>query len=296
MKHDGEVQERPFRAPTPTLLAIVIGVSWFGGFMAGAIFLFTVVDATFLGSIGNYQINGRDVSADEALARVGAFLLAAAVYFPVLAWGLRKRRPWSRYAAIGYFFVVGVIVLTTSETSEEMVSGMVSISFVLIFSVWYFFRSRRVVAYFSGLELSHRVGGIGYRPTGLKLLAIFLGIHSIAGISNAVVIASGAMSMPLVSLPRWLGIVALSCGVAGGICAYGLWRLKAWSVKALMVWGANVLFFLASFVAVVPAHLFMGGYWGVALFVLIVGALFFVLYRYVLRTLKKMACHGAHAE
>lgn len=114
------------------------------------------------------------------------------------------------------------------------------------------------------------------RSRGMTALCILLGLLTIAGVGDSIVVLSGQVD----PLPSWLGYLTLVFGITAGAAATGLWRMNRWGLYSLRVWfvacftlvfGAAYVFYL-----VIP-----GGITTVALIALLLAGLFLALDRVV---------------
>jgi hypothetical protein len=110
------------------------------------------------------------------------------------------------------------------------------------------------------------------RPFGASILAILLGVLGIAGFGNAYVMSTESGYGATV-----LTTVALAYGVAALASAVGLWQRQRWAYAAFLLWGAVILVGAIVWqitVAQLP-------WWKLLVFLLMVGAFFYFLGRYV---------------
>jgi len=118
------------------------------------------------------------------------------------------------------------------------------------------------------------------RPSGISFLCFALGWLSLAGFGNAWVLVTGN-----VPLPPWLGLIAALYGVTAATASIGLWHMRSWGLRALTAWMTTCGLLLICFLGVFPSRLILGGYWAAVGFTVIVGFVFFLVRRYVRRSL-----------
>ncbi len=114
------------------------------------------------------------------------------------------------------------------------------------------------------------------RSGGITALCILLGLLTIAGFGDSIVMLSGQIDL----IPSWLGYLTLIFGVTAGGAAAGLWRMQRWGLYSLRAW------FAACFILLIAsAYVFNmaipGGVTTVAIIALVLAGLFFVLDRHV---------------
>jgi len=126
------------------------------------------------------------------------------------------------------------------------------------------------------------------RSKGMTVLCFVLGLLTIAGFGDAIVMLSGQVA----SSPSWLGYLTLIFGITAGGAAAGLWRMKPWGLYSLRAW------FVACFMLLLTSgYLFnsaiYGGIMTVAIIALALAGLFLALDRYVSSNTEVAAQHGA---
>ena len=123
------------------------------------------------------------------------------------------------------------------------------------------------------------------RPFGFTILAVLFAWLTMAGFAYAW--ASARVSPAQLSAFHLHAPVMALCGIAYGAAALaaaiGLWRCRAWVLRAILAWGVIVLLGLASFQSMIG----MRGepWWLVVLPHVMLGAIAALIYRYVDRRL-----------
>ncbi len=114
------------------------------------------------------------------------------------------------------------------------------------------------------------------RSKGVTAFCILLGLFTLAGLGDSIVILSGQVEV----VPTWLGYLTLIFGITAGGTATGLWRMNHWGLVALRCWfvACLMLIFAAAFAfySAIP-----GGITLILIFVAIVTGVYLVLDRYI---------------
>ncbi len=114
------------------------------------------------------------------------------------------------------------------------------------------------------------------RSRGITALSVVLGLLTIAGFGDSLVILSGQIDL----IPSWLGYLTLIFGITAGGAAAGLWRMKRWGLHSLRAWFAAcvILLFASAYVFNLAIS---AGITSVAIIALILAGLFLALDRHV---------------
>lgn len=78
------------------------------------------------------------------------------------------------------------------------------------------------------------------RSKGITAFCIVLGLLTLAGFGDSIVILSGKIEV----VPTWLGYFTLFFGITAGGAAAGLWHMRRWGLVALRYWFAACLMLL----------------------------------------------------
>lgn len=114
------------------------------------------------------------------------------------------------------------------------------------------------------------------RSRGITALCVVLGLLTIAGFGDSLVMLSGQIDL----IPSWLGYLTLIFGITAGGAAAGLWRMQRWGLHSLRAWFAAcfILLFASAFVFNWASA---GGITSIAIMALVLAGLFFALDRHV---------------
>ena len=125
------------------------------------------------------------------------------------------------------------------------------------------------------------------RSTGITVLCVVLGLFTIAGFGDSIVMLSGQIEL----IPTWLGFPTLIFGLSAGGAAAGLWRMKRWGLHSLRAW------FIACFILLfTSAYVFNSPIIAVAIVALVFAGLFLALDRFVSSKMKLAAQQGAATD
>ena len=70
------------------------------------------------------------------------------------------------------------------------------------------------------------------RSKGITAFCIVLGLLTLAGLGDSIVILSGKIEV----VPTWLGYFTLIFGITAGVATAGLWHMNRWGLLALRYW------------------------------------------------------------
>jgi len=114
------------------------------------------------------------------------------------------------------------------------------------------------------------------RSRGITALCVVLGLLTIAGFGDSIVVLSGQIDL----IPSWLGYLTLIFGITAGVAAAGLWRMKRWGLHSLRAWFVACLMLLFA-----SAYVFnlsnSGGITSVSIIALVLAGLFLALDKHV---------------
>ena len=126
------------------------------------------------------------------------------------------------------------------------------------------------------------------------MVSLLLGWLALAGFGNAIVwnAAPLAFNEPLPArLSSFvetlqspiLTVIALAYGGTALASSIGIWKLRPWMHRAVLLWSMVVVVLFLWMLATIPQELLMGGLAAASLFLLFVLGLLVALYRYVVR-------------
>ena len=102
-----------------------------------------------------YIIDGREVSREDWLQLAVPLFAVTIVLMAVIAYALLRERAWSRHAVMLHWGAVGgygLLLLFLGAVERALAARVVAEAAVAgVFSAWYFYRKRNVVAYFRSL-------------------------------------------------------------------------------------------------------------------------------------------------
>jgi hypothetical protein len=99
-----------------------------------------------------YVLDAHDVTREQWLVAAAPLYAVTIVLMGVIAYGLLRRRVWSRLAVIAHWAVVfawGVLLGMRSTVTPGLALRVITEAGALgLIAAWYFYRKKNVVAYF----------------------------------------------------------------------------------------------------------------------------------------------------
>jgi hypothetical protein len=124
------------------------------GFFVGIALL--LLPASLFG-IGNYSIDGRQVSASEFWRLGGGPLFVfVSSWLGAIAIGFRRERTWARPLAATFWFAAAAIAPLMKRSApsgpDRLWDQVILPCLFGVFALWYFYRKRSVVTYYAALQ------------------------------------------------------------------------------------------------------------------------------------------------
>ncbi len=102
-----------------------------------------------------YVLDAHDVTREQWLAAAAPLFAITILLMAVIAYGLLRRRAWSRHAVMAHWaavFAWGVLLWARGTVAPSLALRVMAEAGALgLIAAWYFYRKRNVVAYFRSL-------------------------------------------------------------------------------------------------------------------------------------------------
>jgi hypothetical protein len=115
-----------------------------------------------LAGVFPYLMDAQDVTREQWLAAAAPLFAVTIVLMAVIAYGLQRRRAWSRHAVVAHWAVVfawgAVLWIRDAVAPGLALRVMAEAGSAGLIAAWYFYRKRNVVAYFRSLDVRKVTG------------------------------------------------------------------------------------------------------------------------------------------